>query len=241
MRAESQYGMESYSPYQEKDLYDLNICDGGDLELPFGNALKAVKTVEKMTAKILRDDKLPLMIGGEHLLTLGGAKAAYEKYPDLCVVHFDAHADVREEILGERLSHGTVMRRIWEFTGDGSIFQFGIRSGMKEEFEFCARHINTVKFTFDGIEKLAGKIKGRPVYFSIDVDVLDPSEMPGTGTPEAGGVSFKELLEAIMTVCKSNVVAADLMEVSPVCDASGRSVTCACKILREFLIALNNK
>ncbi len=238
MRIESQYGMESYSPYQDKDLTEYNICDGGDLELPFGNAAKAVKTVYKQAAKILADGKLPFMIGGEHLLSLGSVKAAAEKYSDLKIVHFDAHADVREEILGEKLSHGTVMRRIYEFTGEGSIYQFGIRSGMREEFLWCKEHINTVKFGFEGLENAVRDLKGKPVYFSVDIDVLDPSEMPGTGTPEAGGVTFKELMSAFKLVSGLNIVGADLMEVSPPLDEGGRSVTVACKIMREMLLYL---
>lgn len=239
MRTESQYGMESYSPYQDKDLYDIKVHDGGDLELPFGNAKATVKTIEKYTAKLLADGKLPVMIGGEHLLTLGAVKAAFAKHPDICIIHFDAHADVRDEILGEKLSHGTVMRRIWEFTGDNRIYQFGIRSGSKEEFEWGKNHTNSVKFNFDGLNDVVKSLKGTPVYLSIDVDVLDPSQMPGTGTPEAGGVTFKELLNAIFLVSELNIVAVDFMEICPSCDLSGQSVTTGCKILREILLALS--
>ena len=238
MRMESVYGMETYSPYQDKDLTDFLINDGGDLELPFGNAKKTLEIIENLTDEIVADGKKPLMIGGEHLLTLGTVKALIKKYPDLAIIHFDAHADVRQEILGEELSHGTVMKRIWDLLGDNSIFQFGIRSGTKQEFVWCKEHIKTNKFNFDGLAETVKALNGKPVYLSIDLDVLDPSIFPGTGTPEAGGVSFKELLDAILEVTKLDMVGMDIMELSPALDQSGSSTTVACKILRESLLAM---
>lgn len=110
MRAES-YGLETYSPYQDLDLEDAAVFDGGDLELCFGDVDRALGAITDFTAKILEKGRLPLMIGGEHLVTLGSVRAVASKYPDLHVIHFDAHADLRDDYLGARLSHATVLRR----------------------------------------------------------------------------------------------------------------------------------
>ncbi len=235
MRNES-FGIETYSPYQDKDLLDIKVFDAGDPELCFGSPESALSDIEKLSEKILSDGKMPLMIGGEHLVTLGSVRAAVKKYPDLHIVHFDAHADLREDYLGQKLSHACVMRRCHELVGDGKIFQFGIRSGDREEFYWGKNHVYTNKFNFDTIETLKEKIGDKPVYFTIDLDVLDPSCFPGTGTPEAGGVTFTELMKAIETVSQLNVVAMDVNELSPMHDQSGSSTALACKLLREILL-----
>ncbi len=235
MRNES-FGIETYSPYQDKDLTDIKVFDGGDLELCFGSPESALNDIENFSAQILSDGKIPLMIGGEHLVTLGSVRAAAKKYPDLCIIHFDAHADLRDDYLGQKLSHACVMRRCHELVGDGNIFQFGIRSGDREEFLWGREHVITNKFNFRGLEKLHEIIKNRPVYFTIDLDVLDPSCFPGTGTPEAGGVTFTELMLAVQTVSTMNTVAIDVNELSPALDQSGASTALACKLLREILL-----
>jgi len=232
------YGIETYSPYQDKDLLDKKIFDGGDLEFGFGNTQRVIDTIEEMTKQILDDGKKPLMVGGEHLVTLGSVKAVVEKYPEIHIIHFDAHADLRDDYLGEKLSHASVMRRCHELVGDGKIFQFGIRSGDREEFLWAKDHVFTQKFNLEGIEKLAQKLEGKPVYLTIDLDVLDPSVFPGTGTQEAGGVTFMELMGALTEVFKLNVVAMDMNELSPVYDQSGASTALACKLLRELLLQL---
>lgn len=232
------YGIETYSPYLDRDLADCKIFDSGELELPFGGPEPALEMIEERTAQILADGKLPLMIGGEHLVTLGAVRAAVEKYPGLRIIHFDAHTDLRDDYLGTKLSHATVMRRCHELTGDGRIYQFGIRSGDRPEFLWAKEHTFLQKFDFTGLERAAESIGNAPVYFSIDLDVLDPSEFPGTGTPEAGGVRFLELLQAVKTVAGLNVVAADMNELSPPCDQSGVSTALACKLLRELLLSL---
>lgn len=237
MRAES-YGLETYSPYLDLDLEDAAVFDGGDLELCFGNTEAALRDIENFTAQILADDKLPLMIGGEHLVTLGAVRAVAKKYPDLHIIHFDAHADLRDEYLGARLSHATVLHRVWDILGDGRIFQFGIRSGERAEFHWGAKHVKTRKFDFEGLEDVLAKLKGKPVYFTLDLDVLDPSIFPGTGTPEAGGVTFLQLLSAVRKLSAVKIVGADINELSPPYDASGTSTAVALKILREFLLLL---
>ena len=230
------YGIETYSPYQDKDLLDAEIFDCGDLELCFGSPESALNDIEKMTENIISDGKLPIMIGGEHLVTLGAVRAAVKKYPDLRIVHFDAHADLRDDYLGQKLSHACVMRRCHELLGDGKIFQFGIRSGDREEFLWGREHVYTNRFDFSGIERIKEKTGDRPVYFTLDLDVLDPSCFCGTGTPEAGGVSYNELIKAIEKVSELNVIGLDINELSPTLDQSGASTALACKLLREILL-----
>ena len=237
MRSES-FGIETYSPYQDGDLEDFAVFDSGDLELPFGNTQRVLDKIEEHTAEILKDGKIPCMIGGEHLVTLGAMRAVVKQYPDVHIIHFDAHADLREDYLEERFSHATVLHRVWDLVGDGKIFQFGIRSGDRSEFVWAKDHVFTNKFNFHGLKEIVDQLKEKPVYFTLDLDVLDPSVFPGTGTPEAGGVSFQELLEAMIQVSHLNIVGFDVNELSPVYDQSGSSTAMACKVLRELLIAV---
>lgn len=237
MRGES-FGLETYSPFQDKDMEEIKVFDGGDLELTFGNTEKTLNDITAASTKIINDGKIPCMIGGEHLVTLGAVRAVVEKYTDLRIIHFDAHTDLREDYLGEKLSHATVIRRAWDLLGDGRIHQFGIRSGEREEFYWAKEHTNLHKFSFEGLEQAISECEGYPVYFTIDLDVLDPSVFPGTGTPEAGGVTFMELLNAILKVSKLNIVGMDVNELSPIYDQSGASTAVACKVLRELLLAI---
>ncbi len=239
MRHES-FGIETYSPYQDKDLMDCAVFDSGDLELCFGSAEAALGDITERAKTILEDGKLPLLIGGEHLVTLGSVRAVAEKYPNLHIIHFDAHADLRQDYLGAELSHACVIRRCHDILGDGRIHQFCIRSGDREEFRFADAHTQMHKFDFSGLEELCARLAEEkvPVYFTIDLDCLDPSAFPGTGTPEAGGVTFLQLLAAIRTVAKTCVVGADVNELAPMLDASGVSTAMACKVLRELILAL---
>ena len=240
MRHES-FGLETYSPYQDADLTDCAVFDSGDMELCFGSSEAALADIEARAAEILADGKLPLLLGGEHLVTLGAVRAAVKKYPNLHIIHFDAHADLRDDYLGAKLSHACVIRRCHELVGDGRIHQFCIRSGEREEFAFAKEHTEMQKFTFDGLEETVAQLKadGTPVYFTIDLDCLDPAVFAGTGTPEAGGVSFVQLLAALRCVCTANVIGADVNELAPMLDASGVSTATACKVLRELLLALH--
>ncbi len=233
------FGLETYSPYQDEDLTDYPVFDSGDLELSFGNTPVALADIESRADEILRDGKLPFLLGGEHIVTLPAVRAAYRRYPDLHIIHFDAHADLREEYLGTHLSHACVLRRCWELVGDGRIHQFCIRSGDRSEFEFASLHTDTHRFGFGGLEEVASALaaNGTPVYVTIDLDCVDPSAFPGTGTPEAGGVSFTELLRAIRVLSRCSIVGADAVELAPMLDTSGASTALACKIVRETLIA----
>lgn len=234
------FGLETYSPYKDKDLTDYKVFDSGDLELCFGSSEAALADIEERADIIMNDGKFPLLVGGEHLVTLPAVRAALKKYPDLHIVHFDAHTDLRDDYLGAKLSHACVIRRCHDLIGDGRIHQFCIRSGERDEFRFSDIHTDLHKFDFTGLEETVAGLRdsGVPVYFTIDLDCLDPSCFPGTGTPEAGGVTFMQLLKAIDTVTTANVIAADINELSPGLDQSGASTALACKILRELMLAI---
>lgn len=238
IRGES-FGLETYSPYQDKDLEEVQVFDSGDLELSFGRVDLALADIKAHAAEILAAKKRPFMIGGEHLVTLGAFDAVLEAYPDVHVIQLDAHTDLRQAYLGAELSHATVIRRIWDRVGDQRIFQFGIRSGERAEFQFAKDHTYLQKFNFNGLTEVIEQLKGKPIYLTIDLDVLDPSAFPGTGTPEAGGVSFETLLEAILDLAELNIVGLDVNELSPPYDLSGASTALACKIIRELLLAIN--
>ncbi len=238
IRRES-FGIETYSPYQDKDITDYDIFDSGDIELCFGSPERALSDIEERTAQILSDGKLPVMLGGEHLVTLGAVRAVRKKYDDLYIIQFDAHADLRSDYLGQELSHACVMRRCWELVGDGHIYQFGIRSGERTEFEFAREHTVMNKLNLNGIDEAVKALKGKKVYLTVDLDVLDPADFPGTGTPEAGGASFNQLLEALLKLSQLDLVGIDLNELSPHYDQSGRSTALACKLLREVLLMIH--
>lgn len=240
MRLES-FGLETYSPYLDRDMEDYFIFDGGDLDLPFGNKEKALDTIEEAVKEILLDGKKPFMIGGEHLVSLPAIKACYDEYPDLHIIHFDAHTDLREDYMGEPLSHSSVIRRVWDFIGDGKINQFGIRSGLREEFRWADKgHTKLTKFNLDGLKETLKSLEGKPIYLTIDLDVLDPSVFPGTGTPEPGGISFHDLQEAIKVMVGTNIVGLDVVELAPHYDQSGASTAVACKTVRELLLAIQD-
>ncbi len=234
------FGLETYSPYQDADLTDCAVFDSGDLELCFGSAQTALEDIEARAAHILQDGKFPLLLGGEHLVTLGAVRAVAKRHPGLHIIHFDAHADLRDDYLGAKFSHACVLRRCHELAGDRRIHQFCIRSGDREEFRFAGEHTDMHPFGFDGLEETVAVLAEQkvPVYLTIDLDCLDPSAFPGTGTPEAGGVSFLQLLKAIRTVCTAQVIGADINELAPSLDPSGVSTATACKVLRELILTL---
>ena len=238
------YGLETYSPYLDRDLEDIAVFDSGDIELPMGSAEMALDALSERTAEILDDGKIPFMLGGEHLVTLGAFREVQKRYTDVHIIHFDAHADLRDDYLGVKLSHACVMRRCHELIGDGKIHQFGIRSGERAEFEWAkSGHTDFHPLKLDGLEAVVEDLKKSqlPVYLTVDLDVLDPSVFPGTGTPEAGGVSFNELREALMTVCsRLNVVGLDVNELAPTLDPTGVSTATAGKLVRELLLTIDS-
>lgn len=238
IRSES-FGLETYSPYQDKDLEEIQVFDSGDLELSFGRVDLALADIKSRTQTILADNKRPFMIGGEHLVTLPAVEATFEKYPDLQVIQFDAHTDLREAYLDAKLSHATVIRRIHDFLGDGKIHQFGIRSGERAEFQFAKEHTNLHKYNLDGLKETVAALKDTPVYLTIDLDVFDPGVFPGTGTPEAGGIFFMEFVESLKLISQLNIVVLDVNELLPTLDQSGASTALACKVVRELLLAIH--
>lgn len=243
------YGLETYSPYLDRDLMfnaDGNeryfVFDSGDIELPMGSSQMALDAISQRTAEILEDKKLPLMLGGEHLVTLGAFREVAKRYPDVHILHFDAHCDLRQDYLGVELSHACVLRRCHDIIGDGRIHQFGIRSGDRDEWAFArAGHTDMHPFCLDGLAECVDMLEeaNTPVYLTIDLDVLDPSIFPGTGTPEAGGISFNDLRQAIFSICsRLHIVGVDVNELAPMLDTSGVSTAVACKVIRELLLSL---
>ena len=235
---ENMDGFETYSPYQDKDMADYAFCDVGDMLFPFGNTKKVLEMIKAEMAAMISDGKKTVALGGEHLISLPVIESYLEKYPDMHILHFDAHADLRDDYLGEKLSHATVMRRAYEKLDGGGLWQFGIRSGTKDEFGFAREHTHMCRFELCKMEKAVKLIDGAPVYVTLDLDVLDPSAFRGTGTPEPGGVTFTELLEALLDMEGMNIVGADIVELAPDYDGSGASTAAACKVLRELLLLM---
>ncbi|MFQ5843033.1 MAG: agmatinase [Thermodesulfobacteriota bacterium] len=230
------WGMETYSPRLGRDLSDLKICDLGDLEIPFGNKEKALAKINEMIQKIIDDGKYPVLLGGEHLITLPTVEGFRNRFGDLTVIQFDAHTDLRDEYLGESLSHSTVMRRVLEIIGPDKLFQFGVRSGSKEEFGYATTIGSLHEFSEDGIHRALKSIGDRPLYMSLDLDVLDPSILPGTGNPEPGGIDFSEMTCALKILGKARVIGFDVVELSPNHDPSEVSSIVTSKLVREMIL-----
>ncbi|RKX70519.1 agmatinase [candidate division TA06 bacterium] len=229
------YNLESYSPILKRNLYDVDFSDTGNLDLPFGNTNKSINIITDFTKYILDDKSIPVAIGGEHLITFGIFKTIYERYPDVKIIQFDAHADLRDDYIGEKLSHATVMRRCSDLCGLNNIIQIGVRSGTEEEWEIMNDTV-LIKSKNDFENYLRNILS--PIYITIDLDILDPSIFPGTGTPEAGGFSYNELMDYIYLLENRNIVGLDIVEFSPPYDHSGISASTASKIIREILLIL---
>lgn len=230
-------GLEEYSLYQDKSLAEIDFYDAGDLLIPLGNLTAILDKAEKVASRLLSQDKMLYTIGGEHLITLPLVKAYKAKYPDLVVVQMDAHADLREEYLGEQLSHATVMYKVVGIIGQGNLYQLGIRSGTKEEISF-AKH-NTHLYLDQlktPLAEVKGKIGSRPVYITLDIDVLDPAFAPGTGTPEPAGFGTRELFETLLSLGELNVVGFDIVEISPPNELGDITSILGAKVLREVLL-----
>lgn len=232
---EASWGLETYSPYQKKSLDDLKYFDAGELELPPGNRDKSLEMIRQAARETLDAGKHWFGVGGEHLVTWPAFEAHLEKYPDIGVIHFDAHADLRDDYLGEKLSHATVLRRIADAIGPERMAQIGIRSGPEEEFEWMIEN-GTLLQSPHQIPHAIQKLSGRPIFLTIDLDVLDPSILPGTGTPEPGGMSFETFLQWLYPFQGLNIVGADVVELSPHYDPSGVSNVVASKVIREVLL-----
>ncbi|MFC4410707.1 agmatinase [Chungangia koreensis] len=233
-------GLEEYSPYLDRELDEVKYFDAGDIPLPFGNPQKSLDTIEEFVEKVLADDKIPAGMGGEHLVSWPVMRAVAKKYSDLAIIHFDAHTDLRVDYEGEPLSHSTPIRKIAEHIGPTNVYSFGIRSGMKEEFEWAKENgMHISKFeVLEPLKEILPSLAGRPVYVTIDIDVLDPAHAPGTGTVDAGGITSRELLASIHAIAGSdvNVVGFDLVEVAPIYDHSEQTANTASKLIREMIL-----
>lgn len=233
-------GLEEYSPYLDRELDDVKFFDAGDIPLPFGNPEKSLVEIETYVHTLLRDGKIPMGMGGEHLVSLPVMKAVASKYDDLAIIHFDAHTDLRENYEGEEYSHSTPIRKIADHIGPKNVYSFGIRSGMKEEFEWAKEQgMHLSKFeVLEPLKQVLPSLEGRNVYVTIDMDVLDPAHAPGTGTVDAGGITSRELLASIHAIAASgvNVVGFDLVELAPVYDHSDQTANTASKLIREMIL-----
>jgi len=232
-------GLEEYSPYVDRHLEEINYFDAGDIPLPFGNPGRSLEMIAEYVRGLLNDGKMPVGMGGEHLVSWPIIQEMYKKYPDLVLFHFDAHTDLRDEYEGEPLSHSTPIKKACELIGGKNVYSFGIRSGMREEFYWAKENMNLFKFdVLEPLKKVLPTIGSRPVYLTIDIDVLDPSAAPGTGTAEAGGITSKELLASIHAIGEAgiNIVGCDLVEVAPAYDPTEQTQIVASKIIREMLL-----
>lgn len=234
--------LEEYSPYRDRCMDEINFYDAGDLMLPFGNVDKCLQMIYEATKNIHEDKKFPIMLGGEHLVSLPAIQAAYEYFKNLKVVHLDAHADLRDDYEGEANSHATVIKKVANLIGASNVFQLGIRSGTREEFIYGKMNTN---FYFnqliEPLDEVVKKCGTDPVYITLDIDVLDPAFAPGTGTPEPGGFSVRDLLYALNKFSKLNVIGFDLVEVAPLYDHGDITSVTAAKIVREILLGFVKK
>jgi len=232
------HGLEEYSVYLDKDLSDYRFYDAGDISLPHGNIQESLYRISKVIAEILRDGKYPLVLGGEHLISLAVLREVVRFYPDVAVVVFDAHADLRDEYLGEEYSHATVMRKVIEVVGGKNLYQFGVRSGTREEFAFARENTNLyINEIIAPLQEVVPQFGDRPVYVSLDIDVVDPAYAPGTGAAEPGGCTSREIIKAIHLLSGLNVIGFDLVEVSPVYDISEQTALLAAKLVRETILS----
>lgn len=234
-----EFSAETWSPYQNKELKELKIFDAGDVPLTnVESSTDMTKQVYEFAKKYAH--KKTFMIGGEHSITYPVFKAASEQHKDLHIIQFDAHTDLRDDFYGDPYSHACIMKKCIDEVGPGKAFQFGIRSGIKHEFEMHDKGITYIeKAGVSTLSKIVEQIKDKPVYVTIDIDVFDPSLVPGTGTPEGGGITFKEMLSSIEELKKiHNIVGFDIVELSPKLDYSKRSTAIAIQTAREMLTAL---
>lgn len=236
---EASDGIETYSPLLDRDLEDTPFYDHGDLELPFGNPAAALERIEAFLHDVYDAGRMPFMIGGEHLVTLPAVRAARAAFPDLAVVQFDAHADLREDYLGEPDSHATVMRRIADLVGGDHVVQIGVRSGTREEFLFGRNYTRFYpgSYSAETMADVARHLAGRPVYVTVDIDVVDPGFAPGTGTPEPGGWHPQELFQALYALRSLDVVGCDVVEVCPPAEHGLVTPLLGAKLVREMLLA----
>ncbi|MCE1229343.1 MAG: agmatinase [Firmicutes bacterium] len=233
---EASFGMEEFSFYQRRSLLDVKFADYGDLFLPPGQKERVLADIASAVKEIRAKGQFPIAFGGEHLVALPLILAAFEEHPDLALVHFDAHADLRPDLWGDVLTHATVIGRAADQIGFENLFQFGIRSGSVEEWELAQRHGTLHPFTLEALDAVLAKLADRPIYLTLDMDVLDPSLYPGTGTPEPGGITWDLLIAGLKRFQGRRLVGMDCLELAPHYDPTGVSAMTMAKTLREMIL-----
>jgi agmatinase len=231
------WGIETYSPYFNKDLGQFSIHDMGDLELPLGEKKISLDLIRKALGKILSKKKFPILLGGDHLITLPIIEELLPFYPHLCLIQIDAHTDLRDDYLGEFLSHCTVMKRVIERLGEDKLFQIGIRSGAEQEFKLARKMKSIVSLDSGSLSSTIKRLRNKPVYITLDLDVMDPNILPGVGTPEPGGLTFREFISLIQKLQALHVIGFDIVELTPDYDPTQVSSVTASVILREMILA----
>jgi len=233
---EASFGMEEFSFYQRQSLLDIKFADYGDLFLPPGQKERVMADIASAVKEIRAKGQFPIAFGGEHLVALPLILAAYEEHPDMALVHFDAHADLRPDLWGDTLTHATIIGRAADRIGFEHIFQFGIRSGSLEEWQLAQKHKTIRPFTLEAIDEALAKLGDRPIYLTLDMDVLDPSLYSGTGTPEPGGIGWDLLIAGLKRFRGRKLVGMDCLELAPHYDPTGVSAMTMAKTLREMII-----
>jgi len=228
--------IETYSPVLRRDLEEAGLADGGDLDL---ERLAPEEAVDRVAERVAgAGEALPLVIGGEHTVTLGAVRTLVARYPDLAVLQVDAHTDLRDSYEGRRVCHATVMRRILDLLRPDAVAAVGLRAGTAEEFRLA----ESLCWSSRGPVIPAGVwswLARRHVYITIDIDAIDPAYAPGTGNPEPEGITPGDLLSLVRRLGTLPVVGGDLVEVSPPYDPSGRTAVLAAVLIREFVLALS--
>jgi agmatinase len=232
------WGIETFSPYFQRDLTQCSIHDMGDLELPLGEKKISLGLIRKALGQILSKRKFPILLGGDHLITLPIIEEILSIYPRLHLIQIDAHTDLREDYLGESLSHSTVMRKVVDHLGEGRLFQIGIRSGTEDEFKLARRMKSIVSFDSNSLSSMIRRLRNQPVYITLDLDVVDPSLLPGVGTPEPGGLTFHEIISLLRKLQTLQVIGFDMVELTPDYDPTQVSSVTASVILRETILGL---
>ncbi len=233
---EASFGMEEFSFYQQQSLLDIKFADYGDLFLPPGQKERVMADIASAVKEIRAKGQFPIAFGGEHLVALPLILAAYEEHPDLALIHFDAHADLRPDLWGDPLTHATIIGRAADRIGYGNLFQFGIRSGSIEEWHLAQQHKTLRPFTLEAIDEVLAQLGDRPIYITLDMDVLDPSLYPGTGTPEPGGIGWELLIAGLKRFQGQRLVGMDCLELAPHYDSTGVSAMTMAKTLREMIM-----
>ncbi len=236
LRAVSDAGIETYSPTLDRDLEDIGFSDLGNLEISHGAPEPVIKAAYEATREILAAGAIPAIIGGEHSISPGPIKASFENHPDLLVVQFDAHADLRHEWNGSPNSHACAMRRTLDFLPPDRLLQVGIRSGTREEFQEMHKHNRLVAPTAEALRAALSQFGNPPIYLTFDIDFFDPSLVPGTGTPEAGGIDWPTCESLLRILDNHSLIAFDLVELAPTLDPTEASCCLAAKLLRELLL-----